>query len=62
MIPFSRGFGTELVELFKQTLYETGLNDIEVSQNLHQAYKTFLNKFSNLFDAYFLKKTDQIEN
>ena len=56
MIPSSEGLGTESVERFKQKLYETRWNDLEVSQNPDQAFKTFSNKFSNLYNASFPKK------
>ena len=36
----------------KQKLYETSWDDIEASQNLDEAYKSFLNKFSDLYDTY----------
>ena len=58
---FKRVFDTESVELFKQKLYETNWDDIEVSKNPDEAYKRFLNKFSDLCDTYFPKKTDQIK-
>ena len=45
---FKRVFDTESIELFKQKLYETNWDDIEVSQNSDEAYKGFLNKFSDL--------------
>ena len=52
---FKRVFDTESIELFKQKLYETSWNDIEVSQNPDELYKSFLNKFSGLYNIYFPK-------
>ena len=46
---------TESTELFKQKLYETNWDDIEASQNPDEAYKSFLNKFSDLYGTYFPK-------
>ena len=51
-----RVFDTESIKLFKQKLYETSRDDIEVSQNPDEAYKNFVNKFSDLYDTYFRKK------
>ena len=51
-----RVFDTESIKLFKQKLYETSRDDIEVSQNSDEAYKNFVNKFSDLYDTYFRKK------
>ena len=53
---FKRVFDTESIELFKQKLYETNWDDIEISQNPDEAYKSFLNKFSDLCNTYFPKK------
>ena len=58
---FKRVFDTESIELFKQKLYETNWDDIEVSQNPDEAYKSFLSKFFDLYNTYFPKKTDQIK-
>ena len=52
---FKRVFDTESIELFKQKLYETNWNDTEVSQNPSEAYKCFLNKFSDYTTLIFLK-------
>ena len=38
---FKRVFDTESIELFKQKLYETNWDDIEVSQNFDEATKVF---------------------
>ena len=51
---FKRVFDKESIELFKQKLYETSWDDIEVSQNPDEAYKGFLNRFFDLYDTYFL--------
>ena len=53
-------FDTESIELFKQKLYETSWDDIEVSQNPNKVYKSFLSKFSDLYDAYFLKQQTKL--
>ena len=53
---FKRVFDTESIELFKQKFYETSWDNIETSQNPDEAYKSFLNKFSDLYDNYFPKK------
>ena len=58
---FKRVFDTESFELSKQKLYETSWDDIEVSQNPDEAYKSFLNKFSDLYDTYFPKKQIKIK-
>ena len=53
---YKKVFDTKSIELFKQKLYETSWDDIEVSQNHNDTYKSFLNKFSDLCNAYFPKK------
>ena len=53
---FKRVFDTESTELFKQKLYETNWEGVEVSQNPDEVYKSFLNKFSDLYNTYFPKK------
>ena len=40
-IIFKRAFDTESIELFKQKLYETNWDDIEVSQNMMKRIKVF---------------------
>ena len=50
------------IELFKQKLYETNWDDIEVSQNPDEAYESFLNKFSDLYDTYFPKKQIKLKS
>ena len=40
-----RILNTKSIELFKQKLYETSWDEMEMSQNPNQAYKTFLTKF-----------------
>ena len=59
---FKRVFDTESIELFKQKLYETNWDDIEVSQNPDEAYESFLNKFSDLYDTYFPKKQIKLKS
>ena len=59
---FKRVFDTESIELFKQKLYETSWDDIEASQNPDEAYKSFLNKFSDLYGTYFSKKQIQLKS
>ena len=59
---FKRVFNTESIELFKHKLYETNLDDIEVSENPDEVYKSFLNKFSNLCDTYFSKKQIKLKS
>ena len=59
---FKRVFDTESIELFKQKLYETSWDDIEASQNLDEAYKSVLNKFSDLYDTYFPKKQIKLKS
>ena len=55
-VVYKRVFDTESIELFKRKLYETSWDETEVSQNRDEADKSFLNKFSNLYDAYVSKK------
>ena len=52
---------TESIELSKQKLYETSWDEMEMSQNLDQAYKTFLTKFSDLYNIYFPTKIIKVE-
>ena len=59
---FKRVFDTESIELFKQKLYETNWDVIEVSQNPDEAYKSFLNKFSDLSNTYFPKKQIKLKS
>ena len=59
---FKTVFDTESIELFKQKLHETNWDDIEVSQNPDEAYKSFLNKFSDLYDTYFPKKQIKLKS
>ena len=37
-------------------MYETNWDDIKASRNPDEAYKSFLNRFSDLHDTYFPKK------
>ena len=53
---FKRVFDTESIELFKQKLYEISCHDIDASQNSDEAYKSFFNRFSDLYYSYFPKK------
>ena len=57
-----RIFNTESIELFKQKLYETSCDEMEMSQNPDQAYKTFLTKFSDLYNIYFPTKIIKVKN
>ena len=57
-----RIFNTESIELFKQKLYETSWDEMEMSQNHDQAYKTFLTKFSDLYNIYFPTKIIKVKN
>ena len=59
---FKRVFGTGSIKLFRQKLYETNWDDIEVSQNLDEAYKSFLNKFSDLYNTYFPEKQIKLKS
>ena len=59
---FKTVFDTESIELFKQKLHETNWDDIEVSQNPDEAYKSFLNKFSDLYDTCFPKKQIKLKS
>ena len=43
-------------------MYETNWDDIEVSQNPNEAYESFLNKFSDLYDTYFPKKQIKLKS
>ena len=53
---FKSIFDTKATELFKQKLYETSWDDVEVSQNPNDTCESFLNKFSDLYDTFFPKK------
>ena len=55
-------FDTGSVELFKQKLYETSWDDIEAFENSDEAYKSLLNKFSDLRDTYFPKKQIKLKS
>ena len=55
-------FDTESIELFKQKLHETSWDDTEASQNPNEAYKSFMNKFSDLCDTYFPKKQIKLKS
>ena len=57
-----RIFNTESIELFKKKLYETSWDEMEMSQNPDQAYKTFLTKFSDLHNIYFPTKIIKVKN
>ena len=59
---FKRVFDTESIELFKQKLYENNWDNTEVSQNSDEAYKSFLNKFSDLSNTYFPKKQIKLKS
>ena len=47
IVIIKRVFDTESIKLFKQKLYEASWDDIEASQNPDEAYKSFVNKFSD---------------
>ena len=57
-----RILNTKSIELFKQKLYETSWDEIEMSQNPDQEYKTFLTKFSDLYNIYFPTKIIKVKN
>ena len=59
---FKTVFGTESIELFKQKLYETNWDDTEVSQKPDEAYKSFLNKFSDSYNTYLPKKQIKLKS
>ena len=62
IVVIKRVFDTESIKLFKQKLYETSWDDIEASQNPDEAYKSFVNKFSDLYDTYFPKKQIKLKS
>ena len=62
IVIIKRVFDTESIKLFKQKLYETSWDDIEASQNPDEAYKSFVNKFSDLYDTYFPKKQIKLKS
>ena len=53
---YKRISDTKAIEMFKQKLYETDWDDIEVFENPNDAYKSFMNKFSVLYETFFPKK------
>ena len=57
-----RILNTKSIELFKQKLYETSWDEMEMFQNPDQAYKTFLTKFSDLYNIYFPTKIIKVKN
>ena len=57
-----RILNTKSTELFKQKLYKTSWDEMEMSQNPDQAYKTFLTKFSGLYNIYFPTKMIKLKN
>ena len=57
-----RIFNTESIKLFKQKLYETSWDEMEMSQNPDEAYKTFLTKFFDLYNIYFPTKIPKLKN
>ena len=57
-----RILNTKSIELFKQKLYKTSWDELEMSQNPDQAYKTFLTKFSGLYNIYFPTKMIKLKN
>ena len=59
---FKRVFDTESIELFKQKLHEITWDDTEASQNPNEAYKSFMNEFSDLYDTYFPKKQIKLKS
>ena len=62
IVIIKRVFDTESIKLFKQKLYETSWDDTEASQNPDEAYKSFVNKFSDLYDTYFPKKQIKLKS
>ena len=62
IVIIKRVFDTESIKLFNQKLYETSWDDIEASQNPDEAYKSFVNKFSDLYDTYFPKKQIKLKS
>ena len=56
-----RIFNTESTELLKQKLYEASWDEMEMSQSPNQAYKTFLTKFSDLYNIYFPTKIIKVK-
>ena len=58
---YKRIFDAKAIELFKQKLYETSWDDIQVSQNPNDAYKAFLNKFSDSY-IFFPKKKIELKS
>ena len=61
-VTYKRVFDAESIELFEKKLHETNWNDIEVSQNLDEAYRSFLNKCSDLYHVYFPKKQIKLKS
>ena len=57
-----RILNTKSIEFFKQKLYEASWDEMEMSQNPDQAYKTFLTKFSDLYNIYFPTKIIKVKN
>ena len=57
-----RILNTKSIELFKHKLYETSWDEMEMSENPDQAYKTFLTKFSDLCNIYFPTKLIKVKN
>ena len=51
-----RKYNIKSIELFKQKLHETKLDEIMFFQNPDDAYKAFLKRISILYDTYFSEK------
>ena len=43
----------ESIELFKQTFFEIDWHEIEVYENLHESYKTFLHRFLAIYNVIY---------
>ena len=53
---------TKAIGLFKQKLYETSWDDVEVYEDPNDTYKSFLKKLSDLYDTYFPKKKIKLKS
>ena len=56
MFIYKRKYNIKSIELFKQKLHETKLDEIMFFQNPDDAYKAFLKRISILYDTYFPEK------
>ena len=62
MFLYKRAYNTESIESFKQKLHETKWVGIISFQYPDDAYKTFLKRFSTLYDTYFPEKKIKLKN